>query len=144
MNLQTKKSAAAYLFPGADQTGTAKQLDLSVIRFVQKLGIRPHLTGYQLLISTIRLALNRPAMQISLTQELYPAVAKLHGCSVSAVERNIRKAIESAYDSDPERIHAVFYFKVRKPYISEVISTATETIRLEQTAYAFGRLSDRC
>ena len=137
MILQTNPSAAptAYLFPGADRTAErtdpAEQTELSVIRFVQKLGIRPHLTGYRLLISTIRLALDKPELQDSLTQALYPAVARLHSCSVSAVERNIRKAIESAYDTDPERIHAVFYFRVKKPYVSEVISTAIETIRLE-------------
>ena len=109
--------------------------ELAVIHFVRKLGIRPNLLGYKLLIRSIILALRNPAMINSLTHELYPRVASYYGCNVRAVERNIRRAIESAYEYDPERIKSLFYYKVDKPYISEVISLAVESIKYGTSEY---------
>ena len=132
MNTQTENT---YLFPSdkpaSDSDIYRDQTELAVVRFVRKLGIRPNLTGYKLLIRSIMIALESPRIINSLTHELYPLVAMHHGCNVRAVERNIRRAIESAYEYDPERIRSVFYYKVDKPYISEVISLAVESIRYE-------------
>ena len=102
-------------------------------RFVQRLGIRSSLSGYHLLIRAIVLAIHEPVLQHSLSSALYPSVARHYGCTVCSVERNIRKAIESAYAADPERIRSMFYYKVSKPYNSEVIALATEAIRYELT-----------
>ena len=107
------------------------KLEMEVIKFVQKLGIRPNLNGYHLLIKAILLSLKSPELLKSLTKGLYPKVAKDYGKNVKAVERNMRKAIESAYEYDPERIRSVFYYNVDKPYISEVLSIAVESIRCE-------------
>ena len=133
--INEKEEKEQYLFP-TDQSMENKklhtdQLERTVIRFVQKLGIRPNLTGYHLLIKAILMALNSPDLLKSLTKELYPQIAKDHGTNVRAVERNMRKAIESAYEYDPQRIRSVFYYKVDKPYISEVLSMAVESIRYE-------------
>ena len=124
-----------YLFP-ADQSVKnteihTDQLERTVIRFIQKLGIRPNLIGYHLLIKAILMAIKSPNLLKSLTKELYPKIAKDYGKNVKAVERNMRKAIESAYEYDPQRIQSVFYYKVDKPYISEVLSMAVESIRYE-------------
>ena len=108
------------------------QLENDVVKFVQKLGIRPHLTGYHLLIKAILLSLKSPHLLKSLTKELYPMVAMEHGKNVRAVERNMRKAIESAYEYDPQRVQSIFYYKVDKPYISQVLSMAVESIRHKQ------------
>ena len=108
--------------------------ELAVIRFVQKLGIRPNLLGYSLLIRCILTALKHPDSMNSLTRSLYPVVARQQGCDVRSVERNIRRAIDSAYEYDPDRIRSIFYYKVNKPYISEVISLAVESIRYEAAA----------
>ena len=107
------------------------QQEMAVIRFVQKLGIRPNLIGYHLLIKAILMALRSPELLKSLTKELYPKIADDYGKNVKAVERNMRKAIDSAYEYDPQRIRSVFYYKVDKPYISEVLSMAVESIRYE-------------
>ena len=77
------------------------------------------------------MAIKSPNLLKSLTKELYPKIAKDYGKNVKAVERNMRKAIESAYEYDPQRIQSVFYYKVDKPYISEVLSMAVESIRYE-------------
>ena len=127
-----------YLFPSCKTSSDVQQrkdrTEFAVIRFVRKLGIRPNLLGYKLLISSIITALEYPDTINSLTHELYPIVAAMHSCNVRAVERNIRRAIESAYEYDPERIRSVFYYKVDKPYISEVISLAAESVRFELSA----------
>jgi len=108
-----------------------EQLEMAVIRFVQQLGIRPNLIGYHFLIKAILMTFNSPNLLKSLTKELYPQIAKDYGKNTKAVERNMRRAIESAYECDPQRIQSVFYYKVDKPYVSEVISMAVETIRYD-------------
>jgi len=124
-----------YILPAQRSSGAVRRCtdpaELAAIRFVQRLGIRPNLSGYQLLIRSITTALNNPSLLGSLTHSLYPVVAEHHGCDVRAVERNIRRAIDSAFEYDPERIRAIFYYKVDKPYISEVISLAVESIRYD-------------
>lgn len=124
-----------YLFPTNQSTENTRlhtdQLETEVVKFVRKLGIRPNLNGYHLLIKAILMAIESPNLLKALTKELYPRIAKDHGKNVKAVERNMRKAIESAYAYDPQRIQSVFYYKVDKPYISEVLSMAVESIRYE-------------
>ena len=124
-----------YILPASSRSDDIRrcsdEAELSAVRFVQKLGIRPNLSGYHLLIKSITLAVKEPVLMDSLTRSLYPVVAQALGCDVKAVERNIRRAIDSAYEYDPERIRGLFYYKVDKPYISEVISLAVESIRYE-------------
>lgn len=122
--INEKEEKEMYQFP-------ADQLEKTVIRFVRKLGIRPNLSGYHLLIKAILMALNSPDLLKSMTKELYPKIADDCGINVKSVERNMRKAIDSAYEYDPQRIRSVFYYKVDKPYISEVLSMAVESIRYE-------------
>ncbi len=130
-----KKEKSTYHFPGnihmRDLDIRSEQVETAVIRFVQSLGIRPNLAGYHLLIDAIITTLRTPDLLKSLTKGLYPIIAKEYGKNARAVERNMRRAIDSAFDHDPERIKSVFYYKVGKPYISEVISMAVETIRIE-------------
>jgi len=124
-----------YYFPGELQFKTAEihteQTETAAVRFVQKLGIRPNLIGYHLLISSIMLVIEYPELKKSLTKGLYPVLAVKYGKNVRSIERNMRKAIESAYEYDPDRICSLFYYKVGKPYISEVLSLAVEMIRYE-------------
>ena len=133
--INEKKEKEMYQFPTDPYMITPElhpdQIEMAVIRFVQKLGIRPNLSGYHLLIKAILLALKSPELLKSLTKELYPRIANDYGKNVKAVERNMRKAIESAYEYDPERIRSAFYYNVDKPYISEVLSIAVESIRCE-------------
>ena len=122
-----------YFFPAKESTSEnekyANDIEASVTRFVRKLGIRPNLTGYRLLIDAMIFAVKEPKLFSSLTKEIYPVVAKKYGKDVSFVERNIRRAVNSAYEYDPERIKSIFYYSVDKPYISEVISLGVEEIR---------------
>ena len=105
--------------------------ELAATRFVRKMCIRSHLKGYSYLITAIVFGKNNPHLLSSLTNLLYPAVAAVYNTTPNAVERNIRSAIESAAQNDPDKLQSVFYYHTRKPYISEVLAMAMETLRLE-------------
>ena len=139
--ISLSENTRTYILPAQRRSAAIRRCsdpaELAAIRFVQRLGIRPNLTGYKLLIRSITTALNNPSLLSSLTHSLYPAVAEYHGCDVRAVERNIRRAIDSAFEYDPERIRDIFYYKVDKPYISEVISLAVESIRYDNACEGY-------
>ena len=118
-----------FLYP-CTNTVHIKRTELDAARFVQNLHIRSHLKGYSYLITAIVLGKNNPHLLSSLTHLLYPAVAAVYNTTPAAVERNIRSAIEAAAHHDPEHMQSVFYYHTRKPYISEVLALALETIRL--------------
>ncbi len=105
--------------------------ELAATRFVRKMCIRSHLKGYSYLITAIVFGKSDPHLLSSLTNLLYPAVAAVYNTTPNAVERNIRSAIESAAQNDPDKLQSVFYYHTRKPYISEVLALAMETLRLE-------------
>lgn len=123
MPLQIRNTAAAVLPVISTRT------ELSAIRFVREMGIRPNLAGYQYLITAICLSIKYPYLLVSLTHELYPAIAQYHNVTASAIERNIRTAIELAYVNNPTKLQSIFCYRTGKPYISEVIATAVETIQ---------------
>jgi two-component system response regulator (stage 0 sporulation protein A) len=106
-------------------------VELAASNFVKMIGIRPNLLGYKLLVTAIVEALKQSNTLTPLSKNIYPTIAKQYRVPVKAVERNIRRAIESAYIYDPERLTSVFYYKTGKPYVTEVISIAVETIKLE-------------
>ena len=108
-----------------------KRIESAATQFVRKMCIRSHLRGYSYLITAIVLGKKEPHLLSSLTNLLYPAVAALYHTTPNAVERSIRSAIESAARNDPEQLQSVFYYHIRKPYISEVLAVAMETLRLD-------------
>ncbi|MBE6950777.1 MAG: hypothetical protein E7451_05505 [Ruminococcaceae bacterium] len=69
------------------------------------MGFRDNIAGTPMLREAIKMW--EPGM--SVTKEIYPAVAKLFGSTASRVERNMRHAIESAWDrGDYYSIESVF------------------------------------
>ena len=109
--------------------GKKKVSEQAAARFVRRMGIRPNLSGYRYLIAAIEMVLNRPSLTDSMTHGLYPAVAQCYAVTPCSVERNIRKAIELAYDNDPHRLRSMFYYRVGKPSVSEVVALALDTIQ---------------
>ncbi len=67
-------------------------------KFLRRIGLFPNLEGYHMLIDAVKLALAKKSMLLSVTTELYPAIAKIRGVSVRAVERDIRNAITVAFN----------------------------------------------
>ena len=132
-----RKEKIIYRFPSnlpvEDMEAVSEQTEIAAIKFVQSLGIRSNLAGYHLLIKAITKSLTTPDLLTSLTKKLYPTIASENGVSVNSVEQNIRRAIDSAYEYDPDRMGSIFYYKVSKPFVSEVLSVAVETIRYGST-----------
>ena len=96
------------------------------------LGIRDNLCGAYYLRAAVLLW--RPGM--SVTKELYPAVAKEFGSTASRVERGIRHAIESGWDraAEYDRV-AIFAGTIvpekAKPTNSEYIARLARVCRAD-------------
>lgn len=89
--------------------------DPELIRnFLMKLGISSEIGGFECWVSA--LGMYKAKRNISITGELYPEVAKIHGITPSNVERRMRYAIQYIFERSPrETITSVFgdtaYFK---------------------------------
>lgn len=63
-----------------------------------KCGIPQHILGYKYLGTAIELVQKDENYLEGVTKELYPEIGKIHGSTVSRVERAIRNAVETAFD----------------------------------------------
>lgn len=69
-----------------------------VTEIIHKLGIKPNIKGYDYLRSAIIYYMKAEKKdKVSLTKELYPAVAAEYNSTISRVERAIRHAIQTVY-----------------------------------------------
>lgn len=94
-------------------------------------GIRPNLKGYIFLVKVVSCCVKDPKLLFPLNSGAYKAVSDRYGSSVCCVERNIRTAINSAYDTSPEQLRRYFAYPGEKPYVSEFIAVAVDVIRQE-------------
>lgn len=69
-------------------------LKARVSSILMKLGIPPHILGFEYVCTAICLTVTEPEFRISITKTLTPKVAELHFSSPSRVERAMRHAIE--------------------------------------------------
>ena len=74
-----------------------KRLYMQVTRMLQEIGVSPHLKGYRLLHRAISESYQNPLYSESIT--LYDFLAKEYGTTYTRVERNIRHAIEHAWEN---------------------------------------------
>ena len=82
------------------QVEEVKILGIKIISdFLIKIGIYPKLKGFDLIISSVSLVLENPSCIHAITTKLYPTIAETFNVSVACVERNMRNAIETAYNS---------------------------------------------
>ena len=68
-----------------------------VADFFMKVGLYANLSGYNLLLSAVKYSLNAPEMLLKITTKLYPKLAETYHMTVKAVERDIRRAIETTF-----------------------------------------------
>ena len=95
------------------------------------LGISAKLNGYEYLVEAIPYFMAHPG--VSITKELYPAVAALCGSKASQVERSIRSAIQTAWLRREESAwHAYFPGRqdgrVPRPTNTEFISRLAQPL----------------
>lgn len=94
------------------------------------LGFPTKRDGYAYLREAIVLMAINPEQ--SLTKELYPAIAVLHSCTQTCVERSIRTAIESAWKDRNEALW-LEYFPPKSGNASHRPTNATVITRLAET-----------
>lgn len=71
------------------------RFDIEVYNALRELGIPAHVKGYEFLKSAMKYLREHPNAIYSITKELYPEVAKMHGENIKPehVERGIRTAL---------------------------------------------------
>lgn len=81
-----------------------------VVDLLKKIGMPPHLSGYDYALTAIQLCIADPTYgDRGITKRLYPDVAKIHNTTPSRVERAIRHATEMVFDrGDTDYIFEVF------------------------------------
>ena len=122
---------ALFALIACERTAPNDLVKVKAVNFVRELGIPVHMRGYIFLITAICIAAKEPEQLASLTKRLYPHVAELYQVDARCVERNIRNAIDAAYNRNPEQLKNCFYYNVDKPYCAEVVALAVATIRQE-------------
>ncbi|MBQ2953785.1 MAG: sporulation initiation factor Spo0A C-terminal domain-containing protein [Clostridia bacterium] len=69
-----------------------------VASLLTAVGVPTNLRGYGYLRTALTLALEQPEVLRGLGRRLYPAIAREHGASASAVERGIRHAVAVTWE----------------------------------------------
>ena len=70
-----------------------------IARALRELGIGAHLRGYEYITASVALVIADRSLAHMITKVVYPTVAKRYNTKASRVERSIRHAICSAWDS---------------------------------------------
>ena len=99
-----------------------------------EMGVPANLLGFKYLHDAIQLVLDNPSCLYSVTDELYPGVAKLNSTTSTGAERGIRHSVEVAFVRiDTETIHKYFGNSISpdkgKPTNSEFIAAATLALK---------------
>ena len=113
------------------------QQEKKVAQLLKKVGVPPHLKGYEFIKTAVLMVLNDEGLIHAITKELYPDIAKKHKTTASKVEKAIRHAAEICFDNMlPEMIEELFgnciSFNKGKATNSQFIATLVETIKMSE------------
>ncbi|MDP4158186.1 MAG: sporulation initiation factor Spo0A C-terminal domain-containing protein [Bacillota bacterium] len=107
------------------------KFQIEVYNALRELGIPAHVKGYEFLKTAMNYLRNNPNAIYSITKELYPEVAKMHGENVksSHVERGIRTALGLSRAND-DKWYSVMG-KVGPMPNGEFLATLNESIKVK-------------
>ena len=131
--------------PGTSGAHTDADLGVEarVSSFLRLLGVPAHIKGYRYLRKAIITVMRDPEMMsCSVTKLLYPDIAKCYHTTASRVERDMRKAIEAAWDrGNIDYLQHCFGYTVSslvgRPTNSEFIATVADMLVLNQDRPGF-------
>ena len=87
-------------------------IEEDIINILRKLGVPNYLKGYNCLVKSI-LKMIELGLDIPITKELYPLVAKELNMSNTQVEKDMRKAIEVTWSNiDPSIVDRLFGYTI--------------------------------
>lgn len=93
--------------------GVAESLDATIAAILQEIGMPAHIRGYWYALEAVKLAAQDFSLIHAITKGVYPDVAEKFGTTASRVERDIRLAIEAAWDrGDVDTLHSYFGYTV--------------------------------
>lgn len=79
-----------------------EELTANIYSILYKLGVTANSIGFFHTAYAVRLTVKQPETQLLVTKWLYPEVAKHYRSNWRAVERNIRRAVATAWKTNPE------------------------------------------
>ena len=86
------------------------------------LGISGNLSGHRLTAAAVLLTIERPERLLSVTKELYPAVARQYDSAWRCVERAIRSAAKRAWERNPRYLTELARYPIdQAPTSSEFV-----------------------
>ena len=103
---------------------------------VCSVGITANLKGYAYIRTSVDMVMENPEIIYCVTKLLYPEVAKKYGTTAGKVERNIRNAIEIAWNRGASsEISSLFGYNPDmyscRPTNSEFIALISDKLRLK-------------
>ena len=121
------------IYPGTGRF--QKNMDVEVTRIIHQMGVPAHIKGYQYLRDAILFVIDEVSLLGAVTKELYPMIAEKYGTTASRVEREIRHAIELAWDrGNVEMMTKFFGYTINiergKPTNSEFIAMVADKLRM--------------
>lgn len=111
----------------------AASLDQRITDLFLRMGVPPHLKGYQYLKEAVKLTAQDRMIIYSITKELYPKIAQTYGVTTTKVELAIRHTVEVMYGRDRMRhLQEVLGFppsvNKQKPTNGELIALIADKI----------------
>ena len=112
-----------------------ESIESMVTLAIQRIGIPPHIRGYQYVRDAIMMVVQDISLLKAVTTQLYPRIAQKYDTLPTRVERALRHAIEVAWTrGDMEAIQEYFGFTVNsekgKPTNSEFIAMIADRIKI--------------
>lgn len=118
-----------------DNNARSESIETMVTVAIQRIGIPPHIRGYQYVRDAIMMVVQDMSLLKAVTTQLYPRIAEKYDTLPTRVERALRHAIEVAWTrGDMEAIQEYFGFTVNsekgKPTNSEFIAMIADRIKI--------------
>jgi len=119
------------------QPTTLELMDRKISECIRAVGVPVHLKGYYYLRDAIRMyALFKNPVELCITTDIYPAVAKLYNTRATLVEHAMRNAIEIAWTrGNLNVIFDYFGYTVNdhkgKPSNLEFVAMIAERVRMQ-------------
>lgn len=112
-------------------------LEFVISDILHEIGIPTHIKGYTYLRKAILISFFDSNAVCSITNSLYPSIAKYYNTGISQVERAIRHAIEVAWHrGNVDILHNYFGYTTSaitgKPTNSEFIAMIADRLRLKE------------
>lgn len=124
--------------PGKNKGYKTESLRLRISKLLKQLGISPKLKGYSYIRAALEIILDDSQAILAITKKIYPAIASMYNTSPSNVERAIRHAIISLWETDSR----IYYNKITqhcsdsRPTNGQFLAQLAEFLTLDPNAPA--------